>query len=189
MKKILALLTALLLTTLAIPASTKAVNDPPLFSCSQPVGSIKAQHADGEHGVPGKNNSYSGSDVVYQIDENYILQCLCPEEGEGIASNWWRVPSLSQEDIEFFKRRGWIFVPNGAQWGLASDPFLVHNSSYSCRGNGGAVLGATTGKILGASTLAATGTADRLLLYFGLGWLFAWLTYLLNQSNSKTQAK
>lgn len=171
-----------------------AVSDPPLFSCQQPIGNLIAAYDQGTHGIPGDTSTYTGSDYVYKVDDDHVLQCFCPEQGQvGIQSNWWKVPHLAAEEIEYYVKRGWIFVPNGQLWGLDESAYLVKNASYECHGVGGSNgiggsssnnsssnsssdasgVGGAVGGVLGVSTLAATGSASSILLFVVIGSLFA----------------
>lgn len=162
---------------------TWAVSDPPLFACNSPVGLVSSQYGNGVHGVPGQANTYAGADTVYQIDDDHVLQCLCPDNAtSGIQSNWWKVSGLSQSDIEYFQRRGWVLVPDGSLWGLAAAPYLVKNDSYACQGGVGGVstsADSAGGAILGVSTLGATGSSIRLLALLGAAGMTGFLALRL----------
>lgn len=186
------------------PAS--AVSDPPLFSCQQPVGSVIAAYEEGTHGIPGDTSTHTGSDYVYKVDDAHVLQCFCPEQGQvGIQSNWWKVLQLSMEEVEYYVKRGWVYVPNGQLWGLDESPYLVKNASYECRGVGGSNgsggssngssstnnstndqggvggAGAVLGEVLGVSVLAATGGVRTIFLLVMIAGIFAWLAYRLRK--------
>ena len=124
-------LSALLLVLSA--ANVFAVPLPSFTSCVNPSGQIVAQYATGLHGIVGMQPDVEGSDTVYRVSEQTYTQCYCPVEGtEGIQTDWWNVKDLSQEDIDASIQDGWIFVANGADWGLEADPFLAKNSSFTC---------------------------------------------------------
>jgi hypothetical protein len=181
----------------------QAVMDPPLFSCLQPIGTLTSSYSIGVHGIPGDGRTYSGSDRVFSIDQSHVLQCFCPSDSSnGIQSNWWRVNELTPEDQDFFIRRGWVFVPNGQPWGLAESPYLVKNDSFQCQesgrgGQGGGDSSTTSttdgststadqkanrgGSILGISSLANTGSAQKIMLLYGVGILSALLAYRLGK--------
>ncbi len=143
-----------------------AVTTPSFPVCANPQGEILATYNSGTHGVPGDGTTYNGSDTVYKIDQDIILQCLCPDNGEGIQTNWWKVADLSESDINVLVSQGWILVPDGSAWGLSSAAYLAKNISFSCKSSnnnstnsssnsngtsgGGGVGG---GQILGASTI------------------------------------
>jgi hypothetical protein len=200
MKYLLSLL--MLLSFLASAGSVRAVNDPPLFSCTAPVGTITSQYNSGIHGIAGSTATYEGSDVVYKIDENYVLQCFCPSTGStGIQSNWWKVDTLSDTDRENFIRRGWIFIPDGSRWGLQASPYLVRNAEYSCAGVGGGGSSSSNGssssssndsgvgggsnqegQVLSATNvLAAAGTTSHILMFALAATLSGWATYRLSR--------
>ena len=172
--KSLILFSTFLLLFISTVKQASAIVDPPIFSCTSPIGVVKSNYENGTHGVPGSITTYTGSDSVYQIDDDHVLQCLCiADSADGIQSNWWKAKGLSESDISYFQRRGWVFVPEGNRWGLASDPYLVKNDSISCgsQGTGGVVFGSsknqddtTVGSILGVSILGATGTSAQLML-------------------------
>jgi hypothetical protein len=105
------------------------------------------------------------------------LQCFCSIDGNGIQTNWWKVSSISQDQIEELKKQGWVFVGNGADWGLEQGPYLAKNQDYSCKSSGNTGGSSTTnngtgGITLGTSAennpqvlgLAATGTSKALVV-------------------------
>lgn len=149
------------LFTLVMPAYALTI---PVFpSCTIPQGTVKAQFGQGTHGIVGSTDTFIGSDSVFTLTEDTLLQCFCPEIGtDGIQTNWWRATGLTDNDIQILKNQGWFFIPNGALWGLAADPFVAQNINFSCVGGVGG------GEILG---LAATGGAWQPYLYVlgGLG--------------------
>lgn len=160
---------------------------PPSFpSCTNPQGTVIASYDNGLHGIPGNAASFSGTDAVYQISDTQLIQCLCTDSGDGIQTNWWKIPSLTEDEISILKNLGWIFIPSGIPWGLADTPYMAFNSTFACRPaasptatagegggegqGGGAVLAAeSVGQILG---LATTGNILFLYELLGLGFVF-----------------
>ncbi len=170
MKKIITAFLVALFAATAQPA--QAVTVPTFPSCTATQGTIIAYYPNGTHGVPGDPTTYTGSDTVYEVDGVRVLQCLCPDNGEGVQTLWWQYGQLSDEDLSILQNQGWIWIPNGSAWGLNDAPYLTKNSSFSCVGRGGQVAGSsastssgvggsssaqTYGQVLGAQ-LAATGT-------------------------------
>ncbi len=174
--------TMLLLLRSAVPAF--AVNVPNFPQCAAPQGAIIANYPSGIHGIVGSTDSYSGSDTVYQVSQDQVMQCFCAENGQGIQTNWWKASSLDQEQVSTLVSQGWYYIPNGDLWGLTVDPYLAINSSFSClpssstpsstttttttsttsSNTGGEVHGTGTGgAVLG---LAATGNTLTLLTVF-----------------------
>lgn len=157
-----------LMVYLAMPSTSFATSTPSFPSCIIPTGQVIASYQDGTHGVPGDANTYTGEDTVYKLDSELVVQCLCTANSEGIQTNWWKVSSLSSDQIELLKRDGWNYIPNGVLWGLESTPYLTKNSEYECRGRGGLVAGTSTGEVLGISTLAQAGNLYEIISYFSL---------------------
>lgn len=158
-----------------VPYSYAAPTPPEFSSCVNPQGTVKADYSSGTHGVPGVTTSYQGSDTVYNISGNALTQCLCTVDGEGIQTNWWKVSSLTSQEIETFKTQGWVFIPDGSAWGLDPVTYLAKNANYSCRGRGG-------GDILG---LASTG---NIMIIYGLiliGALSFCIGFLLKRRQTK----
>ncbi|OGK43977.1 hypothetical protein A2957_02760 [Candidatus Roizmanbacteria bacterium RIFCSPLOWO2_01_FULL_38_11] len=153
-----------------------AVEIPNFPSCLNPQGDLKASYSSGTHGVVGRTQSYSGSDKVYQLSDATLTQCFCSSNGEGIQTNWWKTSGLTNDEVEILKRSGWFYVPNGALWGLDSEPYLAKNIEYSCLAIGGSVLGTSDsdlkGKVLG---LASTGSKEKIYDFWLAGLLL--LTY------------
>ncbi len=125
-----------------------AVNAPTFPSCANAQGTIKASYPQGVHGIPGRSEEFKGSDNVYLVTEDTVLQCFCPESGQnGIQTNWWKIPQLTQEEADSFVKQGWVYVPDGSLWGLDKAPYLAQNIDFACRSisNGGGGGGAAGG--------------------------------------------
>lgn len=154
--------------------SVLAIEAPTFPSCLNPQGTLKVKYGSGVHGIVGDTREFRGSDAVYTVSNGRLFQCFCPDTGsEGIQTNWWKVASLSQTEINDFTRQGWILVEDGSLWGLDKDPYLAKNVKYICKGLGG--IGG--GEVLG---LASTGSIDSIiyesfLVSIGLGLLLVWL--------------
>jgi len=112
-----------------------AVNDPVFPSCANPQGVVTVSYNDGTHGIVGDTIQYTGSDTVYQLDPSTLQQCFCSASGQGVQTNWWKISSLDQDQLKVLENEGWIYVPNGALWGLQETPYMAQNSSYACLGN------------------------------------------------------
>lgn len=123
---------------LAAP-SVFALEVPQFPSCVAPQGTLKVSYEAGIHGIPGSEASYSGQDSVYLLGAGNALQCFCPPSGNGIQTNWLKLSEVSVEEVESYKKQGWVYVPDGSAWGLDAAPYLAQNVSYSCLsgGNGG----------------------------------------------------
>lgn len=209
MKKLAIICLVAVLFSLTVQ-TVRAVSAPPLFSCTAPVGSTVASYSVGTHGIVGDASTHTGSDAVYRVDSDHLLQCFCPDNNQsGIQSNWWKVTDLSEEDLSYFQKIGWIYVPNGALWGLDESPYLVKNDFYQCHpsdgGNGGSNggssnssssssngssgssssndngVGGWVGSVLGVSSLADTGTMRAILMFLFVGGVFAWAAYRLRR--------
>lgn len=140
-------------------------------SCSNPQGSVKVSYSEGTHGIVGNGGTFTGSDTVYTLSDDTSMQCFCADNGDGTQTNWWHVASLTDSEIQVLKNAGWISVPNGELWGLASGEWLALNSSYQCQGSdtGGDILAASTqvgGDVLG---LATTGNIVTIYVLLGFG--------------------
>jgi len=162
--------------------SALAVDTPAFPSCTNPTGTVKVSYPSGTHGIVGQSSGVSGSDTVYSLSGGNNLQCFCAVDGAGIQTNWMKANNFSEAEINTLKNQGWVYIPNGALWGLDTSPYLAINSNYSCKGSlngdssnnnstgssggsgggGGSVSGAsTTGSVLGLAT-----TGNSALLFF-----------------------
>lgn len=110
----------------------QAVEVPAFPSCASPRGEVRVQYSDGTHGIVGSTSTYVGSDVVYTVTDDTILQCFCSVDGTGIQTNWWNASSLSEDQVAVLKAEGWFYVPAGNLWGLEASPYVAKNTSYSC---------------------------------------------------------
>lgn len=171
-----------LILLLTMPSAVYAVTPPDFPSCLNPQGDIKASYDDGTHGIVGTNQTYTGEDTVYSLADGNLTQCFCSDKGDGIQTNWWKISSLTENELQILKNEGWYFVPNGALWGLEDTEYMAKNATYSCRADGGdnGSVGGTSdsrhsgGSVLGTSAgdvrgLASTGNIRFILTIFMLG--------------------
>lgn len=180
---------AILFISLSAPVFAYPIT-PEFPVCSNPQGELKSEYSSGTHGIPGDTSSYTGSDKVYTVSNNTLIQCFCPENGNGIQTNWWKIDFVIESLIETYKNLGWIYVPDGSVWGLEQAPYLAQNLSYSCKGDGvggpspsGDILseGISTSNVLG---LAGTGDSLRLFL-LGIAGLVFMSIGVLNRRHEK----
>lgn len=159
--------------------SASAIDAPNFPACSNPQGTLIVSYDSGTHGVVG-GNSYTGSDKVYKIDKNSLVQCLCTADGKGIQTNWWKASSLDETKITTLKSEGWIYIPTGSVWGLDQDAYLAKNIGYSCISDSG-TGGGSIGQVLG---LAFTGNIRVIYLIFILGLLFLIYGQILHRARN-----
>ncbi len=137
------IVTLLVLVSQAIfnPVSASAVSQvsvPSFPGCPNPGGQLKVSYSTGTHGIPGVGE-FSGSDSVYTLSDTTLVQCFCSPTNAGTQTNWWKVSSLSHEQVAQLRSEGWIFIPTGADWGLEDLPYLAKNIAFNCStgSNGG----------------------------------------------------
>ncbi len=172
----------------AVP-KTYAVTPPTFPSCVNPQGQLKDSFSDGVHGIPGNSSTFTGSDSVYRLSNNdTLMQCFCAPDGSGIQTNWWKVSSLNDSEIQVLKNQGWIFIPDGSLWGLDSSPYLAKNIDFFCQGGGmggGDVLGASTDPTKGVLGLANTGNIVFVFSVISAGFLMTALGIILGLKKGK----
>lgn len=168
-----------------------AQTTPPDFpACSNPQGTLRVQYNSGTHGIVGDSASHSGSDSVYSVDEERTVQCFCTLDGGGIQTNWWKISSLTQNEIDTLVNLGWHFVPSGLPWGLSPDPYMAKNSEYACGGQNSittaSVQGTSTSRSAGAVLgLAGTGGSYMPLIFALFGIVSTFLGIIIwNRRNS-----
>ncbi len=185
-QRFLTVVLVLVLGVLVGVTPSQAVTVPTFPSCENPTGQLKVSYASGVHGIPGRSEEFRGSDAVYTINDEMLIQCFCPDPGTtGIKTDWWKVTELSEIDQKILKKSGWIYIPNGSLWGLDPVPYFARNTNYVCRssgggngggGNGGGSTSSSNGggNVLGSSTsypqilgLAATGKDPQQFAAFG----------------------
>lgn len=132
-----AILSAILLIILSQATPAFASDVPSFTSCVNPKGEVKASYENGTHGIAGMPGLFSGKDVVYQISGEALTQCFCADNGSGVQTNWWKIPQMTESEIKTYEAQGWIYIPNGALWGLENAPYLAKNSDYVCKSSGG----------------------------------------------------
>ncbi len=193
--KIIFLFIALIfLVSLGKPAFAHEVPNFP--SCVSPLGTAIAQNNDGVHGIVGRTEQFTGSDVVFSVTPDTLIQCLCPPDGNGIQTNWWKASVLSDNELKNLQAQGWIFVPDGSLWGLEQAPYLAQNTTFSCfggsggggGGSGGGSGGSGGGSSSSSSTpfgevlgLASTGNIAFIYLLIGIGLTLTTLGLLLKK--------
>lgn len=165
---------------LTSPFQAFAMETPEFPLCVNPKGELKASYDSGVHGIPGDTNSHTGSDKVYSLNSDQLVQCFCAEDGTGIQTNWLKVGQLSDSERKSYENDGWIFVPNGALWGLENTSYVAKNISYSCKsgstggsnttsnGTGGTSQGFSA-SFSGANGLASTGNIKMTIGFFVAG--------------------
>jgi len=158
--------------------SALAISTPSFPACTFPTGVHKVHYDEGTHGIPGDMSEHLGTDDVYEVNDQILYQCFCTPDGNGIQTNWWKVSSLSQTDIDYLKRLGWVYIPDGSLWGLSSDPYMALSNAYDCSGAGIGVGGA----VLGA--WAPTGNKPLIYLFAGSGLLSLALSLRLKKRSS-----
>lgn len=180
------IVTFIALSWISSAKTAYAISKPNFPSCLNPNADLIVSYSSGIHGVPGQTASYNGEDKVYKLSDGNVLQCLCTVNGDGVHTNWWKVSSLTDDELNSLKAEGWILIPDGSLWGLEKTTYMAQNIFYSCNGssNGGSgsssssssssnnssgqVQGITTrfGQVLG---LATTGTLPVIVGYLTLG--------------------
>lgn len=160
LKRFLIILVIILFAITVGVSKSFALTSPDFPACTSPSGTLRVEYNEGTHGVVGNSSEFKGKDTVYTINESQTLQCLCTSDGQGIQTNWWKIPSLTGSEIQVLKNSGWYYVPNGALWGLDDVPYMAKNNNYTCVGGLGGIGG---GSVLG---LAMTGKIAR--LFYGL---------------------
>lgn len=144
MKKALLIISLVIsILGLSVPKAN-AQTLPTLTTCLAPNGTLKTSYDTGTHGVPGDTNTYSGSDKVYTVSDNYTMQCFCAENGNGVQTDWVKTSVLSEDEIKVYTNSGWIYIPSGAPWGLSDTPYIAKNSSFSCKSSGGSSSGTSS---------------------------------------------
>lgn len=190
MKRIaIAVLTAVSFYQLTLGSSlVYAVTVPSYPNCISPQGNVKVSYSSGTHGIVGNTGEYRGSDAVYTLTNDTLAQCFCPDSGAGIQTNWWKIPNLTAEEIQVLKNQGWIYVPNGALWGLEGVPYLAKNSDYSCKGGvGGSQGGTSVVGSAGRANLAGTGGSAQIFALIVSGFLCLFTGFRLRRKSRRSK--
>ncbi len=117
----------------------------PVFpTCSNPNGTLTVNYTDGIHGIVGNSATYSGSDKVFSLENGNALQCFCAADNQGIQTNWWKVSSITESEIQTLKNLGWHFIPDGRAWGLMEGPYMAQNITYTCGSNANVISAASS---------------------------------------------
>lgn len=206
-----ALFSTLFVALYLVAAQTVSAQSIPSFpSCPNPGGELIASYDSGIHGVPGDATEFTGSDQVFKLNDTQVVQCLCPDSGSGVQTLWWKDSGLSEDEISVITKQGWIRIPNGSLWGLDDAQYFAKNSNFNCKDNGddhhddddddddhGHSNGKSThksssssssststgGQVLGASTLAATGSWGSIVAAFAVAFLAFSMARKLSKNN------
>lgn len=130
-KTVLVLFVSLMLLLVSGP-NVLAATPPDFPTCSNPNGTLVVSYVDGQHGIVGSSTTYVGADKVYSIGNGNFLQCFCAADNSGVQTNWWKINSLNQDEIQTLKNLGWYFVADGAAWGLQDGAYMAKNINFSC---------------------------------------------------------
>lgn len=141
MKKLSIAILSLIVIFMASATPALAVTTPDFGSCQNPQIAASQINYGSNHGVIGKTQTYSGKDTIYQLSNGNVTQCLCPDSGTGIQTDWYKVSGISENDIHVLEKQGWTYVVTGSSWGLEDVPYLAKNIDYTCHGE--QVLAAT----------------------------------------------
>jgi len=134
--RVILLLIGLIFLSLIGPNFAKAQIIPSFPACSNPGGTLRVLYTDGQHAIAGESNLRLGSDGVYDLTSGDHVQCFCSVDGSGVQTNWWKISSLDQDEIDTLVNLGWVFVPSGTPWGLDASGYMAFNSPYACGGSG-----------------------------------------------------
>lgn len=167
MKSFASIFAVIVTLYLGLVRTSFAYQVPNFTSCVNPQGEVKVNYETGIHGIAGNSGSFQGKDTVYTLSGDALTQCFCAVDGKGVQTNWWKVSSLTEQEIETLKSQGWVYIPNGALWGLENAPYLALNSDFSCKsssgGGSGSVLGTAANGVSQVLGLASTGNTKFLL--------------------------
>jgi hypothetical protein len=149
-----------------------AVTVPTFPSCVNPQGALKVSYDSGSHGIIGMDGLKTGSDKVFKVsDYDQLIQCFCPENGNGIQTNWYAANQLSSTDIEYLKKEGWLYAADGKAWGLAEIPYVAKNYDYNCKPTSNSTPTPTPNTtVAGVLSLASTGNVTFLYTLMLLGF-------------------
>ncbi|HSW96546.1 MAG TPA: LPXTG cell wall anchor domain-containing protein [Candidatus Saccharimonadales bacterium] len=203
MRKIIFLLLCLLSFAAIFSAPVSADYQTPSFPlCTNPQGSVIANYDTGSHAIAGQMSLVDGKDTVYSLDGalNQVTQCYCPPTDlNGIQTNWLQASDIPAGEKQQLLNNGWVFIENGAVWGLANAPYLAQNMSYTCNSSGSSTPATITAVVQAASStntnsstssssssntpssLPNTGDSVILLEIMGVGILSIFVSFLLKK--------
>ncbi len=105
-------------------APVEEVTPPTFPSCTSLLKNPgdKASFETGMHQIAG-GDLVSGADDVYSLSDGNAAQCFCPNDGQGIQTNWWK----TDESVD-----GWISIADGEDWNLDPGHYLAMNMTFDC---------------------------------------------------------
>lgn len=195
LRKLLVTATALSFAVL-FPVKVMAVSTPNFPLCVNPSGTVKTSYSSGVHGIVGDSSTHTGSDTVYEINQNQLTQCFCAEDGTGIQTNWLKVGTISESTRKMYEADGWIYVPYGSAWGLEDTGYVAKNVHYTCKesstnssssSNGtsqGISVSNDSGSSVDVFSLASTGNSKTVYSFFLGGIMMLILALFLRRKSA-----
>lgn len=190
MKKLflIVLISLVVLTSRTVTGQALAVEtDTSSSTCLNPLGTMKADYASGNHGIVGDTSVHTGHDTVYSLGAGNAMQCFCKDDGQGIQTDWKKAGELSGDQIKVLESQGWTYIPDGSAWGLDQGPYLAKNTSYNCKpsnngGGGGSSSSSSSSsssnsdsKVLGASAVLGLANTGNIVFIYAvfIVWVFS----------------
>lgn len=135
MLKTIATIILFLFVTLIVSAQPVMAYEVTDFgSCLNPQASASQVNTGSDHGVVGyPNQGFSGTDSIYSLDSNNVMQCLCADNGQGYQTTWLSTNNYSDSELSTFESQGWTYFADASNWGLTGS-YLAKTDTYSCTG-------------------------------------------------------
>ena len=136
-------LTAVMGLSQTVPVLANNTNEVDLIRqhCPDVQGDIVAKYKEGWHWIIGNNALQWGADKVWHVGYDNYIQCFCPRKlvgfepdyHNGVQTVWVKASNLSAEKQQQLLQNGWLYWQNGADFGLAPEPYLAFNHKFDCK--------------------------------------------------------
>ena len=108
--------------------------------CGDIHGTLVAKYPSGWHWIVSFSPNQWGADKVKNVGYDNYIQCFCPRKLEGfeplfrhgVQTNWLKASNVSNETQQKLLSQDWLWVNNGADFGLAPEPYLAKNIKWDC---------------------------------------------------------
>jgi hypothetical protein len=134
LKNIVIIISFLILALNAFVQPVLAYEVTDFGSCLNPQVSANQVNTGSDHGVVGYSGvAFSGTDSIYLLSSNNVMQCLCTDNGQGYQTSWVSANNYSSSEIPNFQSEGWNYFEDASNWGLQG-AYLAKTEKYMCSG-------------------------------------------------------
>lgn len=111
-------------------------------SCPDVKGEVVAEYRNSWNWIVGFSPNQYGNDKVWHVGYDNYIQCFCPVKlagftplfTNGVKTVWLKQSNLTVDQITQRQSNSrWIYVANGADFGLKPEPYWALNDPWDCK--------------------------------------------------------